>query len=68
MPRLHSGAANDIPETNNTTHPPIPEVVWQQPQETCLKIIHKNPYIKFHKNIHMAEFKQKLHLNHKRHQ
>ena len=32
MPRLHSGAAIDRPET--TKLPPIPEVVWQQPQET----------------------------------
>ena len=34
MPRLHSGAAIDIQET--TKLPPIPEVVWQQLQETHL--------------------------------
>ena len=34
MPRLHSGAACDIPETNNVAKlPPIPEVVWQQSTE-----------------------------------
>ena len=38
MPRLHSGAAIDIPDT--TKLPPIPEVVWQQPQETHLIDIH----------------------------
>ena len=34
MPRLHSGTARDRPETNAISkHPPIPEVVWQQPTE-----------------------------------
>ena len=34
MPRLHSGAASDRPETNEIPKlPPIPEVVWQQPTE-----------------------------------
>ena len=34
-PRLHSGAACDRPETNETPKlPPIPEVVWQQTTET----------------------------------
>ena len=34
MPRLHSGAACDRPETNKISKlPPIPEVVWQQPTE-----------------------------------
>ena len=37
-PRLHSGIARDIPETNKTTKlPPIREVVWQQPTETITK-------------------------------
>ena len=40
MPRLHSRVAIDRPEI--TKLPPIPEVVWQQPQETHLKDIHKN--------------------------
>ena len=35
MPRFHSGAACDRPETNeNSKLPSIPEVVWQQPTET----------------------------------
>ena len=42
MPRLHSGAATDRPEATHSTFPPIPEVVWQQPQETHLKNIHKD--------------------------
>ena len=33
MPRLHSGAARDRPETKISKLPPIPEVVWQQPTE-----------------------------------
>ena len=33
MPRLHSGAARDRPETKKSKLPPIPEVVWQQPTE-----------------------------------
>ena len=34
MPRLHSGAACDRPETNKISNlPPIPKVVWQQPRE-----------------------------------
>ena len=40
MPRIHSRAAIARPET--TKHPPTPEVVWQQPQETHLIEIHKN--------------------------
>ena len=36
MPRLHSGAATDRPEVTHLTLPPIPKVVWQQPQETQL--------------------------------
>ena len=40
MPRLHSGAAIDRTEVTHLTLPPIPEVVWQQPQETHLTNIH----------------------------
>ena len=39
MPRLHSGAATDRPEATHSTLPPIPEVVWQQPQKTHLNNI-----------------------------
>ena len=45
-PRLHSGAAIDTPVTNDLTLPPIPEVVWQQPQETHLFNIHKIQVLK----------------------
>ena len=41
MPRLHSGAAIDRPEATHLTLPPIPEVVWQQSQETYLTKTHK---------------------------
>ena len=40
MPRLHSGTAIDRPETFKI--PPIPEVVWQQLQETHSIDIYKN--------------------------
>ena len=40
MPRLHSGAAVDRPEVTHLTLPPIPEVVWQQAQETHATNIH----------------------------
>ena len=33
MPRLHSGAACDRPETKISKPPSIPEVVWKQPTE-----------------------------------
>ena len=42
MPCLHSGAATDRPEVPHLTLPPIPEVVWQQPQETHLTNIHND--------------------------
>ena len=57
MPRLHSGAANDRPKT--TKLPPIPEVVWQQPQETHLSNIHKNSTTETHENTHMPESKHR---------
>ena len=41
MPRLHSGAATDRPETTHLQLPPIPEVVWQQPQETHVSNIYQ---------------------------
>ena len=42
MPRLHSGAAIDRPETTHLKLPIIPEVVWQQPQETHVPNIYQN--------------------------
>ena len=50
MPRLHSGAATDRPEVTHLTLPLIPEVVWQQPQETQLKNIHNDLTDKTHKH------------------
>ena len=49
MPRLHSGAAIDRPEVTHLTLPPIPEVVWQQPQETRLTNIHNDLTNETHK-------------------
>ena len=49
MPRLHFGAAIDRPET--TKLPPIPEVVWQQPQETHIIDIHKKATINIKRKI-----------------
>ena len=59
MPRLHSGAAIDRPEVTHLTLPPIPEVVWQQPQETHLTNIHNVLTNETHKDTHMPEFRQK---------
>ena len=42
MPRLHSGAATDRPEVTHRILPPIPEVVWQQPQEKHVNNIHND--------------------------
>ena len=52
MPRFHSGAACDRPETIEISKlPPIPEVVWQQPTEIVtdqnnLKITHNDSTLK----------------------
>ena len=59
MQRLLSGAAIDKPEITNTTLPPIPEIVRQQPQQTHLLIIHENSTPETHKNSHTPEFKQR---------
>ena len=59
MSRLHSGAAIDRPETTHLTLPPIPEVVWQQPQETHLPYICQNLTNETQKNTHMHESKQR---------
>ena len=55
MPSLHSGAATDRPEVTRLTLPPIPEVVWQQPQETFSTNIHKTLTTETHKDSHMPE-------------
>ena len=59
MPRLHSGAAIGRPETTHITLPSIPEVVWQQPQETHVFKIYQKLTSETHKNAHMRELKQK---------
>ena len=55
MPRLLSGAATVRPETTNLMLPLIPEVSWQQPQETHLTNILKTSTTETLKNIHMPE-------------
>ena len=59
MPRPHSGAAIDRPETTHLTLPPIPEVVWQQPQETHIPNIYQTLTTETHKNTHMHQSKQR---------
>ena len=56
MPRLHTGAAIDRPEVTHLTLPPIPEIVWQQLQETPLTNIHYVLTKETHKNTHIPEF------------
>ena len=57
MPRLHSGAATDRPEVTHLTLSPIPEVVWQQPQETQLINIHNDLANEAHKDTHSPKQK-----------
>ena len=59
MLHLHSGAAIDRPETTHITLPPIPEVVWQQPQETQVLNIYQNLTNETHEKTHMLELQQK---------
>ena len=58
MPRLHSGAAIDRPETTQLKLPPIPEVFWQQHQETHVPNIYQTCNNQTHENTHMPESKQ----------
>ena len=57
MPRLHSEAATDRPEETHLTLPPIPEVVWQQPQETYVNNIHNGLTNQTHTQTHMSKQK-----------
>ena len=57
MPRLHSRTANDNPET--IKFPPIPEVVWQQHQESHSTNIHITLTNETHTNTQMLDSKQK---------
>ena len=59
MPRVHSGAAIDRPEVTHSILPPIPDVIWQQPQETHLTNTHKVLANETHKTSHIPEFKQR---------
>ena len=52
MPRLHSGAPTDRPEVTHLTLPPIPEVVWQQPQENHVTNIHNDLTNEIQKDTH----------------
>ena len=52
MPRLHSGAAIDRPEVTQLRLPPIPEVVWQQPEETHSTNIYYDLTNETHKDTH----------------
>ena len=65
MPRLHSGAATDRPEVTHLTLPPIPEVVWQQPQETHVTNIHKTLTNETHKSTQTPESKQRSNVESK---
>ena len=62
MPRLHSGASTDRPETTHLKLPPIPEVVWQQPQETHVPNIHKTLTNETQKHTQMPEAKHRSHV------
>ena len=57
MPRRHSRAATDRPEVTHLTLPSIPEVVWQQAQETHLTTIHNDFTNETHKDTHMPKQK-----------
>ena len=59
MPRLHSGAVTDRPETTLLILPPIPEVVWQQPQETDVPNVYQTFNNETDKNTHMPESKHR---------
>ena len=62
MPRLHSGAAINRAETTQLKLPPIPEVVWQQTQETHVPTIYQTCNNETHKKIHMPESKQRSYV------
>ena len=57
MPRLHSGAATDRPEVTHLILTPIPEVVWQQPQENHVNNIHNDLTKEIQNDTHMPKQK-----------
>ena len=60
MPRLHSGAAIDRPEVTHLPLPPIPEVVWQQPQSNHSTNIHNDLTNETHKHTHTPKQKNNV--------
>ena len=66
MPRLHSGAATDRPVITHLTLPPIPEVVWQQLQETHVSRIQKTSTDEAHKKPTCPNLNREKMYNHKR--
>ena len=62
MPRLRSVAAIDTPKVTHLKLPSIPEVVWQQPQETHFTNIHNVLTNETHKDTHKPEIKQKINV------
>ena len=63
MPCIHSGAAIDRPEKTQLKLPPIPEVVWQQPQETHVPNIYQTFNNEAHKNTHKPESKHRSNVD-----
>ena len=57
IPRLHSEAATDNPETIKLA--PIPGIVWRQPQETRSIDIHENSTTTIENSILKPEFKRR---------
>ena len=68
MPRIHSGAAIDRSEVTHLTLTPIPEVVWQQPQETHVPNLYQTPTIETHKKPRCPNLSREVMWNHKRRQ
>ena len=57
MPRLHSGAETDRPEVTHRILPPIPEVVWQQPQENHVNNIQNDLTVEIQNDTHTLKQK-----------
>ena len=66
MPRLHFGAAINRPEVTHLTLPPIPEVVWQQPQETFLTNIHNVGINETHKDTYVNANREMMYKHRRR--
>ena len=60
MPRLHSGAATDRPDVTYLTLPPIPEVVWHQPQVNHVNNIHDDLTNEIQNNTHTPRQKNDI--------